>query len=640
MPTELDVHQVLRSFAQRNKLSVIDFRVFMAAVQRQAKTYDQGNVFYRDLALHPETILVPRLFQLAREKSLSLMSTGNQIDRIYLPEAFTEPVLAEYRRIEENPEIPFPDEDALKINVPGEWIQPVSIETDLPALIDFEGDRPALIYKLTFPEGLKHMLVLAVSVGDKLLEYAVLKLRHYLRKGANKDYIQQRMIGAFGGKEMLLKDTLTTVLIKPFEAIQEMRQGKSDFTYPFWAYLSSAIKKDLSGKGDPTPDDVAAFQSAFIVDVYNNYFKSKTQRHQEREDAFKALGVSLRKAPYLYTIQEIIDFRDGQGRPLLGKYTREELEQWIHDETTDAPEGVLPELLVLSTGQGRTQLIAKDRFLQYVVKGLHDARGAIKPHIVREWRGILYDFGSVDAMESDDAFRAELSERLAANSPVLAAALGSGYCPAIYAESRGSKDIPADLDRYFGGGRLAPLDTLLNLDRKSLLTDVRMLLPFWYTVPVLSWFIGIFKRSSKRKSDQRKAVKKAINGGLEESAKGASPAGQANNRAAEFSQMAKKAERRFLPEGYGADEYLQLLESRWNNILDPRAKANLREDVNSLVRDYLRGILRSMKPAGFTPERVEMMAANLADTSNLLKIRNHAALEEYIRLYMVKLLKR
>jgi hypothetical protein len=636
----LDVHQVLRSFAQRNKLSVIDFRVFTAAVQRQAKNYDQANAFYRDLALHPETILVPRLFQLAREKSLSLMSTGNQIDRIYLPEAFTEPVLAEYRRIEENPEIPFPDEDALKISVPGEWIQPVSIETDLPALIDFEGDRPALIYKLTFPEGLKHMLVLAVSVGDKLLEYAVLKLRHYLRKGANKDYIQQRMMGAFGGKEMLLKDTLTTVLIKPFEAIQEMRQGKSDFTYPFWAYLSSAIKKDLSGKGDPTPDDVAAFQSAFIVDVYNNYFKGKTQRQQEREDAFKALGVALRKAPYLFTIQEIIDFRDGQGRPLLGKYTREELEEWIHDETTNAPEGVLPELLVLNTGQGRTQLIAKDRFLQYVVKGLHDARSAIKPHMVREWRGILYDFGTTDAMESDDAFRAELSERLAANSPVLAAALGSGYCPAIYAESRGSKDIPADLDRYFGGGRLAPLDTLLNLERKSLLTDVRMLLPFWYTVPVLSWFIGIFKRSSKRKADQRKAVKKAINGGLEESAKGASPAGQASNRAAEFSQMAKKAERRFLPEGYSADEYLQLLESRWNNILDLRAKANLREDVNSLVRDYLRGILRSMKPAGFTPERVEMMAANLADTSNLLKIRNHAALEEYIRLYMVKLLKR
>ncbi|HAE20958.1 MAG TPA: hypothetical protein DCG47_01360, partial [Spirochaetaceae bacterium] len=167
------------------------------------------------------------------------------------------------------------------------------------------------------------------------------------------------------------------------------------------------------------------------------------------------------------------------------------------------------------------------------------------------------------------------------------------------------------------------------------------LLPFWYTVPVLSWFIGIFKRSSKRKADQRKAVKKAIDGGLEqEGSQGASKAGQANNRAPEFSQMAKKAERRFLPEGYGVDEYLQLLESRWNNILDLRAKANLREDVNSLVRDYLRGILRSMKPAGFTPERVEMMAANLAETSNLLKIRNHAALEEYIRLYMVKLLKR
>ena len=59
-----------------------------------------------------------------------------------------------------------------------------------------------------------------------------------------------------------------------------------------------------------------------------------------------------------------------------------------------------------------------------------------------------------------------------------------------------------------------------------------------------------------------------------------------------------------------------------------------------LVRDYLRTTLRSMRPSAFTPDRVEMMAANLADRPNLLKIRNHQALEEYIRLYMVKMLKR
>ena len=96
----------------------------------------------------------------------------------------------------------------------------------------------------------------------------------------------------------------------------------------------------------------------------------------------------------------------------------------------------------------------------------------------------------------------------------------------------------------------------------------------------------------------------------------------------------------FRSQGYNLEEYLQTLIGRWNNLLDPVAKANLTEDINSLVRDYLRGVLRTMRPSGFTADRLEMMSANLADTPNLLRIRNHQALQEYIKLYMVKMLKR
>ncbi|TFG83619.1 MAG: hypothetical protein E4H20_05065 [Spirochaetales bacterium] len=640
MPNELDVYQVLKSFAKRNKISAIDFRVFVLAVQRQARTYDQDNLFFRDLALHPEGVLVPRLLQLAHEKRIAIMSVGNQIDRIYLPEAFTEPVYAEYRRMEDNPEVPFPDEDNLKLSIPSEWIQPVSVENDLPSLIEMEGDRPVLLYRITFPEGLKSIVTLSISASEKLLEYAALKIRHYLRKGSNKDYIQQRMMGAFTGKESLLKDALTTAMIKPFDAVQEMRHGRSDFTYPFWAYLSSAVKKDLSGKGDLTVDDVAVLQSAYIVDVYNNFYKGRSQREQDRENAFKTMAQLIRKPPYLFSIQDLVDFRDGQSRPLLGKYTRQELEEWIHTQTTRAAEGLMPEILVLPTGKGRSHLIAKDRFLPYLVKALHDARSIIKPLIIREWQNVLYDFRVIDAMENDSAFRANLHERIEGLSSALGAALDSRFAISVYAETRGSKDTPADLDRYFGGG-IAPIDILLDLDRKRLLTDVRMLLPFWYTVPVLSWFIGLFKRARRRKSTQREAVKSAIAIDTKgDSAQGGNATTKTNSRAMEFSQMASKAERRFLPDGYAADEYLAILESRWNNMLDPRAKLNLTEDVNSLVRDYLRGILRTMKPSSFTPERIETMASNLADTSNLIRIRNHSSLEEYIRLYMVKILKR
>jgi len=636
MANDIDVFQLLKTFSTKNKITTIGYSVFSQAIQRQARNYDQAIPLYRDLSLHPDAILIPKLFRLQQERRLALMATGNRIDSIILPEAFTETINAEYRRIEENPDIPFPDESSLRLVIPSEWIQIVSVENDLPALVDLEGPRSVLFYRLLFSDGLKPMLVLSAAVGDKLLEYVVLKIRNYLRKGSNRDYIQQRLLPAFAGKESLLKDSLTTVLIKPFDAVEEMRQGRNDFVYTFWAYLSSAIRKDLGGKSDPTPDDVCTQQSLFIMDVYNTLFRSKAQRGQERETAFNNLAALLHKVPYLYTMQDIYDFRDTQGRPLLGKYNREELEAWIHERSTKAEDGVLPEILLFNTGNGRTAIITKDRFLPYLLKLMREARVTIKADLTRDWRALLYDFERVDAMGDDHSFRVELSKRISAAAPLLATALAMNLAPLVYEEHKGSREIPAELELCFGNARTAGPDVLLDLDRRRLLIDVRMLLPLWYTLPFLSLIIGLFKRGAARKAKEKQSVRASSS--ADESK---SPAKQGpSNRAMEFSEAARKAEHRLLPQGYKLEEYLQTLIGRWNNLLDPVAKANLTEDINSLVRDYLRGVLRTMKPSGFTADRLEMMSSNLSDTPNLLKIRNHKALQEYMKLYMVKMLKR
>jgi len=632
MSRELDAFQLLKTFAARNKTNSIEYSAFSQAIQRQAKTCNQADPFYRDLSLHPDVILIPKLFQLARDGRISLQSVESRIDMIFLPEAFTEVVYAEYRRIEENPDIPFPDEDSLRLSVPPEWIQAVSVESDLPAMVAFEGDRPVPLYRLLFPEGLKPVVILSVMVGDKLLEYTVLKIRNYLRKGSNRDFIQQRLASAFSGKDRMLKDGMTSILIRPFDSVQEMRQGSGDFAYSFWAYLTAAIRKDLSSKGDPMPDDIAAYQASFIVDVFNNHYKNRAQRDQERESAFKMLSALMRKPPHLYSVEEIVDFRDGQGRPLLGKYTREELETWIQERTTQAAEGALPEILVLGSGVAKGRMMAKEMLIPYIVKSLREARVAIKAQITRDWRTLMFDFGSVQSMEDDAAFRTELEKRLDAQAPILSSILMTALPPLVYQEFRGSKDSSIDLDRCFVGDRMAGMDVLLDLDRKRLLSDVKMLLPFWYYVPILSWILKLFLRGARgRPSKKATAIPPPREPVAER---------PANARAAEFGQMARLAETRLLPQGQNLENYLGVLSSRWNTLLDPVSKANLTEDINSLVRDYLRTALRSMKPSSFTPDRIQNMAANLADRPNLLRIRNHQALEEYIRLYMIKMLKR
>ncbi len=634
MALEIDVYQLLKSFAVRNKKTSIDYQSFAQAIQRQAKTYDQAQPLYRDLALHPDSILIPKLFQLSVDKRISLQSVGNRIDLIHLPESFTELVYAEYRRMEENPDIPFPEESSLRLSVPPEWIQAVSVESDLPSLLEFEGDRPVPLYRIMFPEGIKPILILSVAVGDKLLEYAVLKIRNYLRKGSNKDFMHQRLAGVFTGKESQLKESFNTIVIRPFDIVTEMRQGTSDFMFSFWAYLTSSIRKDLEGKTDPTPDDTATWQASYLVDVYNNHFRGKSQRDQERESAFKSLLVQLRKPPYVFTMDDIIEFRDGQGHPLLGKYSREELEEWMKQKTTEAVAGMMPEILAIGSIQGAGRLIAKDKLLPYLVKALKDARALVKTAVIKDWREVLEEFNSMLAMEDNAAFATDLERRMAVHAPLISAILSTALAPLVYQEFRG--ESIEDLDRCFGDNKVASYPVLLDLDRKRLLSDVRMLLPFWYTVPIISWIIALFKKRSKSRAAVR--ATKISPPRLDSSGgRGGQPV---NSRAIEFSQAAREAEKRLLPKGMTLEESLVSLNSRWNTLLDPVSKANLTEDINSLVRDFLRSALRSMRPSSFTKERIETMAATLADRPNLLQIRNHTALEEYIKLYMIKVLKR
>jgi len=639
MARDIDILQLLRSYASKNKTAFIDYRSFAQMVQHQASQSNRSDPIYRDLSSNPDVVLVPRLFQYARERNLSIKTAGGQIDSIALPEYFTEVLMAEYRRLEENPDIPFPDDDSLHMELPAEWVQAVSVETDLGSLIEVERDRSAPFYRLIFPEGIRPVLILSPMVADKLLEHAVLKVRQYLRKGGNKDFVQNKLSYAFTGKEMQLKESLSAILIKPYDAIRDLRTSGSDFTFPLWAYLASYMKKDIAKKVDKNVEDWSNLQAIYLCEVYNNFYKGKAQRAAERETALKTLEISLRKAPYNYTIDEVTNFRDTMGRPLLGKYSREELEEWLKERTTRAAPGNLPEILMPVTSHGQRWFVAKNRVLPLVVRLLGEARASIRTSLIAEWKAVMEAYGSLPTMEDTDAYRKDLEERVAKGYPVLFVLISERIFSLVYNELRETPDAVPELDRFFSKGDLVSIDELLDLRRKNLVMDVRNLLPIWYTLPIISGIFAFFYRLAGKKR-QRKGRYSSEEEARNENASGRSkPSAGSSDSRIEFAAAAAKVEQILLPEGYKLDEYLSVLISRWNTLINPKAKADLTEDVNSLVRDYLRGLLRTLRPSNFTTERVKGLAATLADTPSLLKIRNHTAMEEYIRLYMVRLLK-
>ena len=74
-------------------------------------------------------------------------------------------------------------------------------------------------------------------------------------------------------------------------------------------------------------------------------------------------------------------------------------------------------------------------------------------------------------------------------------------------------------------------------------------------------------------------------------------------------------------------------------MLSKQARDNLTEDVNSLIRDYMRKILRTLRANNFTPERINNLASTLVKTPGMQKIQDQAELHMYVQLYMVKLIK-
>ena len=111
------------------------------------------------------------------------------------------------------------------------------------------------------------------------------------------------------------------------------------------------------------------------------------------------------------------------------------------------------------------------------------------------------------------------------------------------------------------------------------------------------------------------------------------------SRKQELRKSAAEIEKKLVPESSTLDRELKGYLHEWNDRLGKQNYDNLTEDINSLIRDYLRKVLRSLKTESFSAERVSSLAQSLVDSPSMIKIKNHPALKRYTELYLVKLVK-
>jgi hypothetical protein len=85
-------------------------------------------------------------------------------------------------------------------------------------------------------------------------------------------------------------------------------------------------------------------------------------------------------------------------------------------------------------------------------------------------------------------------------------------------------------------------------------------------------------------------------------------------------------------------ERLGELAEKWNPLYDPKARTDLVEDVNSMVRDYLRSLRRGFRIKPPDAARIQALAVQVSQNKAFDRIKRKDLFVRYIEVFMIKIL--
>jgi hypothetical protein len=652
MAQTTDLYPILKAYANKNNSPYINIEEFIAFLENWAVrkapeqpewtkwTGETGVKFWSEMG---------GLVESGRCALLADTPEG----RIYMPHLYVDLLKEAYHAIDNTADIPFPGEDSLRISVPEDQVRILKVETDLGPFFEDRRDPsgmpvslkkpgasedekaaenasalPAII-KLIFPEGYGSALTLAPMIPKRLMESALLKIRHYLKTHGNREYALHKLSPQLQGREKYIREILDQIAIRPLDCLTAM-ESYSDFAWLFWGHFCALAKSDIKKKKETLSEDLAAIQAVFIIETCNSHYKARAVKQREREMAFRALELRMEKPPFYYTTDEIIKFTNDKGLSLIGLYAPEELDGYIKKRITENENDKLPGWLILQGKKGERWYIKKEKYLPLCASLIADTRPLIRKEITKRWTKLIRSFRSEAAMETDDDFNRLLKSCTTLLNPALMALLEDQKLLFVYEEAERAQETILPSSRIFKRGSLIPMSDLYGVRRKELLGDARLMLPFWYSVPILAAIIAFFKnlgkkRRAKKQLEDELALEEEMEGGEKD--------------AADIQIIARNIASQLVPLGQNLDDYLKEVESRWIRLLDKKARQNLVEDVNALVRDNLRHAVRLHKHKKISPEGLAEIAADLiAHTPALRSLSAQESLLLYLELYMTKLL--
>jgi hypothetical protein len=659
---------LLRIYTSNHRSARVDRLEFINFVKNYAGRYTLKFPQMESFVQRTEGMVDTYLRVLTERGLCNLEKEGQEVRWIFFPHYFIEVLHKAYKSIEEKPDLPFPTAEDLKITIPEHLITELNIKTDFVSALGELKPEKTQILRVTFPQMVNSLLVTSDLVERKLMELAVHKLRVYLDSRNNASYIAHRLHPALKGNERGLRDMISAVMTKPGKALGTLLEP-SDFSFRFWAHFANLVLQEHKEISEKTAEEHGFCQAAFLIGFYNVHHRSRQQKENEKSMLVKKFDMQFHKYPYAYTLKDLYNVRDDKGVPLIRHNTRDVFLDYLDKKIKTESYESLPELVQLKTIHGKNYYIHKDLLVPLFVKMLHEQAKEIKDYYVEEWVKLLKENRRIMAMTEDQEFSRDLDITLKNRAPFLYSLLNYSLLYLAKEQGKISYDMARTMDRVLDEkkGQLHSLPKILGLSRKEVLDNAKLRVPIWRRLRIFrglffffqNLFRGIVKtwqKSRKRGGARRKgalmpepshgtgstAATSLENGGTPPRA--AEQVGSTTLRPITSQQLAayRKAVGALKVQFVGSDrtisESLNELMEKWNPLYDSQARKNLVEDVNAMVRDYLRNVRRTSRTTPPDAARIRSLAEKLAGNKSFIRIKRKDYFTRYIEVYMIKLL--
>jgi hypothetical protein len=368
-------------------------------------------------------------------------------------------------------------------------------------------------------------------------------------------------------------------------------------------------------------------------------------------------------------LNDIYGLKDEKGSPLITADSKDSVVRFLESKTRPKAKQILPDLMRVQTPDRKEYYIYKEHVPNVFVQRLNGASEELRHHYTSKWLDSIWRNEKPESMLNDNSFLQDLTNIVRSYYPLLSYFLNYNVLTGVEKDVKINYDLVPEYDRCLDrrNYRLKPMDEILRLDRKSLVKETRNELPFWGRTAVTRklglMLAKIFKGlgrsikesqsqiqlSHKRGSVKTVSMKEQLGSGkspVPEKAKmvvgAAGSKKHAKSKAVDAKVAYNKAllelKDQLIGEHASIPTTLSELIEKWNPLYEPQARRNLIEDVNSMVRDFIRGLRRGIRNKPPDADRVRAVATKLSQNSVFDRITQKEHFKRYIEVYILRLL--